>query len=346
MSERERFAHDELAEVLSHYNVGVIRSAKEFSRGSRKSPKLLLETPRGRYLLKRRAHGRDDPFKVAFAHALIGHLHAGQFPVPALVGTCDEHNSLLQLRGYVYELFEFVEGERCDNSLEQTQRAGHTLARYHRAVTDFETTWKPPAGSYHDAPNVRAGLNAIPTVTSGHDSVMGHEAELLGMTQRLYEHYDIASDVVVAAGFAKWPPTIIHGDWHPGNMLFRHGRVVAVLDFDAARLQPPLIDLAYGMLQFSILRGTTPPQDWPDFFDESRMRRFLAGYQSILHVPREPRRILPELMIEALIAEAALPIAVTGSFGRLPGFGILTMIERKVRWLIDNAHRMRAWLAE
>ena len=41
-AERERFSPDELAVVLSHYDLGVIYSAKEFARGSRKSPKLLL----------------------------------------------------------------------------------------------------------------------------------------------------------------------------------------------------------------------------------------------------------------------------------------------------------------
>ncbi len=344
--DRERFERDELAEVLSHYDVGVIRSAKEFTRGSRRAPKLILETPVGRYLLKRRAVGRDDPFKVAFAHALMGHLRARGFPVPALVGTCDDQNSMLQLHGRVYELYEFVEGHRCDSSLEETMRAGQVLAQYHAAVEDFDTEWTPPAGSYHNAPNVRAGLNAIPTVTSGHDSVCGHEAELLHLTHMLHEDYDEACDHVRRGGFANWPATIIHGDWHPGNLLYRNGRVVAVLDFDASRHQPYIIDVAYGMLQFSILRDTTPPNLWPDYFDESRMRRFLAGYLGRASITPEQRRVIPYLMIEALIAEAALPIAVTGSFGRLPGFGVLQMVGRKVRWLQDNTERIRRWLAE
>jgi len=344
--DRERFARDELAAVLSHYNVGVIQSAKEFSRGSRRAPKLLLETAQGRYLLKRRATGRDDPFKVAFAHALMGHLGSRGFPVPALVGTCDEHNSMLQFGGHVYELFEYVEGERCDNSLEQTTHTGKTLASYHVAVDDFFTEWNPPAGSYHDAPNVRAGLNAIPTVTSSHDSVVGHEAELLHLTQMLHEKYDEAADEVNRAGFAQWPVAIIHGDWHPGNMLFRGNHVCAVLDFDAARNQPRVIDVANGMLQFSIVRGASSPDHWPDYFDGTRMRRFFGGYANRGQVPQEQRASIPVLIAEALIAEVALPIALTGSFGRLPGLGILQMVSRKIRWLERNADHLRQWLSE
>jgi homoserine kinase type II len=345
-SERERFEPDELAMVLSHYDLGVISTAKEFTRGSRRSPKLLLETPNGRYLLKRRAVGRDDPLKVAFAHALTGHLLDRKFPVPALIGTREDNNSLLQLGGHVYEVFRYIEGERYDYSLEQTASAGWALAKYHLAVADFQTEWNPPAGSYHDSPNVHVGLNAIPTITASHDSVVGHEAELLQLTQQLHEQYDQAAQFINGCGFASWPLSIIHGDWHPGNMVFHGPKVRAVLDLDAARHQPRIIDVTYGMLQFSILRGEAPPEAWPKYFDESRMRRFLEGYLAVELLPEEQRRIVPNLMIEALVAEAALPIAVTGSFGRLPGFGVLRMIAHKIGWLIQNAERMRRWLLE
>lgn len=345
-SERERIAPAELTAVLSHYDLGEIDSAKAFTRGSRRAPKLLLQTPRGRFLLKRRADGRDDPFKVAFSHALMAHLEGHGFPVPTLIGTRDEQNSILQLEGRVYEVFEYVEAGCYDHSLEQTGHAGRTLAEYHQAVADFRSEWTPPVGSYHDAQSVRSGLNTIPTTTAGHDSVVGHEAELLHLTQRLHEQYDQAADLVNRRGFPDWPSTIVHGDWHPGNMLFRAGRVCAVLDFDGARHQPRVVDAAYGLLQFSILRGVTTPRDWPEFCDETRLRRFLAGYLTRSGLGAEQRRVVPSLMVEALVAEAVLPIAATGSFGQLPGFGVLQMVGRKVRWLLKNTERIRRWLLE
>ncbi len=344
--EREHFSPSELAIVLSHYDLGVIESAKEFPRGSRRSPKLLLQTEKGKFLLKRRAQGRDEPLRVAFAHALVEHVRGKQVPAAALLPTRHERGTVLRIEGHVYECFEFVEGERYDDSLEQTTHAGVTLAQYHEAVLDFHAEWMPPHASYHDAAMVRTGLNTIPTTTAGHDSVVGHEAELLETTQRLYELYDEASTRVEAEGFPGWPSTIIHGDWHPGNLLFFGQRVVAVLDFDAARFQPPVIDIAYGMLQFSILRGEDDPAQWPDFIDESRTRRFWTGFRSRGDVPIGQRRVIPDLMVEALIGEAALPIAITGSFGRLPGYGILQMIRRKVQWLLRNRQRLVQWLVE
>ncbi|GAG51518.1 unnamed protein product, partial [marine sediment metagenome] len=131
--ERERFSPSELAVVLSHYDLGVVKSAREFARGSRRSPKLRLRTADGRYLLKRRAQGRDKPARVTFAHTLLWHLRQKGFPVPELLPTRDTGESMLIHEGGVYELFEYVAGEAYDASLPQTAHAGKTLARFHRA---------------------------------------------------------------------------------------------------------------------------------------------------------------------------------------------------------------------
>jgi Ser/Thr protein kinase RdoA (MazF antagonist) len=344
--DRERFTPGELAVILSHYDLGIIGSAREFPRGSRRSPKLLLRCERGRFLLKRRAPGRDDEQRVLFSHALLRHLHERQFPVPRLVATRSRQETLLVHGGHTYELFEFASGDRYGGSLEETLSAGKMLARFHRAVQDFQTAWHPPAASFHDSDLVRSGLNAIPTTTASHDSVSGHEAELLGMTQELYERYDDAAQRVCALGFAQWPPWIVHADWHPGNMLFDQGRVRVVLDFDSARVQPRAIDVANAMLQFSILRGESSPEQWPEYFDEARMRRLLTGYASKFPLEPEQRCAIPALMIESMIAECAMPIAATGSLGQLPGFGVLQMVRRKVRWFDQNAGRMASWIME
>jgi Ser/Thr protein kinase RdoA (MazF antagonist) len=343
---RERFSPSELAVVLSHYDLGVIESAKEYPRGSRRSPKLLLRTAGGRYLLKRRAEGRDKPARVTFAHTLLWHLRQKGFPVPEMLTTRDGQDSMLAYDGRVYELFEYVAGERYDASLEQTAHAGKTLARFHRAVADYQTAWQPPPGGYHDSDAVRVGLNSIPTTIKSHDSVIGQEAELLSLTQELYERYDEAAEAVNRLGFGQWPAWITHGDWHPGNMLFRGGKVVVVLDFDAVRRGPSITDVANGMLQFSILRGGEDPEQWPEFFDQTRMRRFLMGYTSRVKLSREQGESIPHLMIESLTAECVAPVAATGSLGQIPGFGVLQMARRKVHWLQRNFERLQQWITE
>ena len=45
-------------------------------------------------------------------------------------------------------------------------------------------------------------------------------------------------------------------------------------------------------------------------------------------------------MIEALIAEAVLPIATTGNFGKMEGVPFLHMVERKLKWMQENRERL------
>ncbi len=65
----------------------------------------------------------------------------------------------------------------------------------------------------------------------------------------------------------------------------------------------------------------------------SRLGNMLVerGYLSVAEL-----RAVPYLMCEAMIAEAVLPIAATGSFGRLDGFGFLVMVRKKVEWILEN----------
>lgn len=332
--QRETFAADELAIVMSHFDIGVLESITEYPRGSRKAPKVLVASEQGKFLLKRRARGKDDAFKVAFSHAVQLYLASKQFPLPHLIGTKKDNNSMLQWRGTVYELFEYIPGQSYPQTLEATFDGGRVLSLYHKLLHDFRSEWQPGGLSYHLAPSVEQGLKAIPSALTASDSVIGP------VLQFLLESYRHAAQMANAVGLEGWPKQIVHADWHPGNMLFRDNRVVAVIDYDAARLQPRVIDAANGALQFSIIGGDDDINTWPDYIDESRYKRFLRGYDEVMLLSEAEMRCIPWLMIEALIAEAVFPIAATGHFGKLDGFAFLQMVQRKVYWMQRSADRL------
>ncbi len=347
MSDREKLGAEELAIVLSHYDIGIIETIKDYARGSRKAPKLLLRSERGEFLLKRRARGKDDPFKVAFSHALQLYLANKQFPLPHLLGTRNDNNSMLQWGGLVYELFEYIHGTGYDSSLEATYESGKILALYHKLLRDYTPEYDPPVGSYHNSKAINSSLDQIPaTLNRGNGAVKVNPEVIANTVKYLREVYLEAATKVDAAGLPDWPLQIVHCDWHPGNMLFRNHRVVAVIDYDAARLQQRIIDLANGVLQFSILGGSDDPTTWPDYLDESRYKRFIRGYDAVDVVSMAELQIIPWLMIEAMVAESALPIAATGSFGRIEGYGFLQMIERKVKWVHSHVTQLIQAIAE
>jgi homoserine kinase type II len=331
---RELYGTEELAIVLSHFEIGVIDRVRAYPRGSRKAPKLLIEADSGTYLLKRRARGRDDPFKVAFCHQIQLHLAEQQFPLPHLIGTRRDNNSMLQLEGSgernlpgaIYELFEYIPGKPYPQTLESTFDSGKVQALYHKLLDGFHSEFDPPRGSYHRAPAVPRSLKTISEQMAGKPAVRAACRELHGLYQQ-------AADAADGEGLKDWPDQIVHGDWHPGNMLFRDDHVVAVIDYDSARRLPRIIDAANGALQFSILGGGDDVTTWPDGIDSGRFKRFVRGYDKVALLSRAELRATVPLMIEALIAEAVFPIAATGTFGRLDGEAFLDMVRRKVNWL-------------
>ena len=345
--DRDTFGRDELAIVLSHFNVGIIKAIQEFPRGSRRSPKLILRTSDGIRLLKRRARGKDDARKVAFTHSLQIELASNQFPLPQLIGTRPDNNSLLEYEGAIYELFEYIKGTGYDGSLNATQDSGKTLGLFHKLLKDYQPTYDPPRGSYHNAPRVEAALDQVPRSLLSGDPRAAEQRELVEqIAANLRAAYAQAVAQAEQIGVSDWPQQIIHCDWHPGNMLFRGERVVAVIDFDAARLQPRIIDTANGALQFSVMAGGEDAASWPEYLDRSRFKRFLYGYDRVNQLSTAELNVVPWLMIEALIAESAIPIAATGSFARMGGLDWLQMIDRKVKWIRAHVEELAGVLGE
>jgi len=345
--DRQQFNRYELATVMSHYEVGIIEAIQEFPRGSRKAPKLVIRTTTGTYLLKRRAPGKEDARKVAFCHEIQLFLAAKQFPLPHLIGTKQDNNSMLQIEGYLYELFEYIKGTAYDTSLEATQDAGKTLALFHKLLLDFESDYDTAVGSYHGSKSVITALERIPdTLARKRPDAAVPAAEIDRIVQFIYKSYKQASDACDQQGLPDWPAQITHSDWHPGNMLFRGNRVVAVIDYDSSRFHQRVSDVANGALQFSILGGGEDPDSWPDYLDISRYKRFLRAYDQLpgAQLSKAEIDVVPDLMVQALIAESAIPIATQGMIGRMCGASFLTILERKVRWLQDKRSELAAVL--
>ncbi|MHC4981609.1 MAG: phosphotransferase [Planctomycetota bacterium] len=341
--EREKFGADELAVCLSHYDLGTIKSIKEFARGSRRSPKAVVDSKRGTLLFKRRAVGKDNIRKVAFAHQIQLHLAAQNFPLPHLIGTRENNNSMLVKDNLIYELFEYIPGENYDGSGHATHSAGHILGLYHKLMREFKGDYNPPTGSYHNAKAIHQAVKnavaSLPKETLPPAETLG---EVVGSLEAAYQSCAKRANEL---GLTDWERQIVHGDWHPGNMLFGEDQVVAVIDYDSARLQQRVIDLANGALQFSIIGGEEPAK-WPDHMDEVRFQKFLSGYDSVNVISKAEIKVIPFLMCEAMIAEAVLPIAATGSFGQFEGFPFLQMIDRKVKWILSHVKRLQGALQQ
>ncbi len=326
----------ELAIALSHYDTGVISEIRPVKRGSGDAPKVLLRTTKGVLLFKRRGKARSNPARVAFSHQLQLHLASRGYPLPRLLGTRDDNNSILQLSDRLYELFEYVAGDPYSATEGETRAAGRALAILHRLTADFRPDAEAPARGFHAADGVVRRLQRISKRPEDQGAV---GAALLDL-------YRSAIERVEAAGYAAWPRQVVHGDWHPGNVVFKNGDVAAALDYDAAHTDARCADVASGALQFSLIRGGDDLDAWADDPDLRRLSWFLSGYDGVegCRLSDSELKVAPWLMAESLIAEAAGPIAETGSFGRHDATDFLRMIERKAAWLTEHSELVRSSL--
>ena len=330
------FSTQELKGVLREYEIGTVQRLVPVNAGNRASPKLLIQTDRGQFLLKRCPRGKDDALHVDFTHAIQEHLRRHDYPVAGLVPTRAKGDTALRAFDGTYELFHYVEGQRCDGSPPAVIEAGRQLALFHQYVRDFKWRWNPTRQTYHDASSVRGNLRTIRAKKRPGKRSGPMDIELPKVADQLLNHYNQSSTAVNTLGFDTWPVQIVHADWHPGNLLFANHHAICVLDFDSVKIAPPITDLANGVLQFSIVGVWPKPADWPAYLDQAKMAYFLEGYRQVEIPSPIMLEALCDLMIEIMIAEAVLPIAATGYFGHHSGLEFLQMIHRKCDWIDRN----------
>lgn len=328
VSQRERFHAREVAKVLSHWDLGVITELREYRHGSRRSPKLRIRSEAGAFLLKRKAAGhRED--RAQCCHDLQNQAERGGVPVASLVPRRNGR-TLLASDGRMYECFRWVPGTRYARLPGQARNAGIALARLHGAFAGREPPHELPAGGFSDIETVRAQLlRAFDRVreqgAAGIDEVAG----------RLCAVLDKAESKLVARGLPLEPAEVCHGDYHSGNTLWTEDTLAAVIDFDSARLEAHVAEVANGALHFSMRpRRSDAPDSWVHALDPDCLRAFMQGYFAF--PPIDAGRVapmIPWLMQSAVVAETAAPIARDGDFAGIAPMSILRYAADVCDWI-------------
>ncbi len=337
--EREQLTSPEINAVLSRYELGKVSAIHEVRAGDPGAPKALIECARGSLLLKRRSRACDDPYLVAFQHSLQLRLEAQGYPVAPLLGTRDDNNSMVQLDGRVYELFRYINAAPADGSVQGAEIAGGALARLHHLSQGHSSAWTAPEDRSSALERVRRRMDRL---ASAHASLESACARLTALSA--WAHH-----ALLRLGLDRSPTRVIHGDWHPGNTLFREGRLVGVIDFDAARMGELACDLAQGLVQFSLVGGGDDPDRWPDTPGVDRLLALWRGYVNAGDpntIDERTPEAMPLLMVETLVKEAAAGVGADGHAGRRPGLAFLAAIARKGEWLESNAESLTQKLSE
>lgn len=322
---------DELRRVLSHYDLGEFRSAHRVEQGF-VNENWVVETGRGRYFLKRRHPDLRDPAAIAAQHALMAYLRRAGFPAPGLISTTDG-DTLLALDGELYEIQEYIAGTAYDHRQPaHFWEAALALGRYHTLVEGF-TARVLERGDLYSPALVRANLDRLAAAWRLRDAQNGIRAYAV-----LASHADD-----LAARFAEHgalPHLVIHGDYYAGNLLFAGDRLVGVVDYDKARRQPRVVELAEALIYFASPRpGHLQHLVYLGFLQWEPFERFLRGYacsitldeHEICALPDYVRCIWLQISLQRLWEKGARPVWAQEALQEVLALG---------EWARANARRM------
>ena len=222
-----------------------------------------IDVPGRRFVMRRYSTGRLAG-GIPFEHEVLARLDAAAWPV-APPHLAPDGTSLVKVGGHYHALFPCLPGERLDDPA----RHGAVLARLHQVTATFSmvsrTSW-PRLADYARRP--------FPELVLAWAAV-----DPDGAAKVVRAHGLVAADL--GRPRAPLPTLVVHGDFHTGNLLFVDGQLSGILDFDFARPDWRVADVAIAL-------GFLPPG--------AGREAFLAAYQAEVPLSPDERSVLPALV--------------------------------------------------
>ena len=214
-------------------------------------------TPSGRLLAKWSVVPERFP-RLAETARLTSWLHGRGLPVSAPVPARDGRLQV-EVDRVSMGLQREIAGDLLDTAdLDQVRAAGALLARLQDALAAYPDADRLPALTVPDKP-----LTA--RITGWLDACAGH----LPMAAR-----DTLRGLVAGAPSDRLAHQLVHFDVRSANILWARGEVAAIIDFEEAQPEHPLVELA----RAAVLLGTRY-HNWAPVPPEVRAE-FLTGYRS------------------------------------------------------------------
>jgi homoserine kinase type II len=280
-------AEDHLVTVFRHYDLGRPIAARRVERGF-VNDNWIADTTSGRYFLKRRHPDLRQPAVIRAQHTLMARLRAVGFPAPVVFPTT-AGQTFLAVGGELYEVHGYIDGGPYDRDRPaHLAEAATTLACYHAHVEGLRLRPLCRSDDLYSPQTLQANLAAL-TRAWGVDRDTG----LTAAVQQLEAHR-----IDLAARFARHeslPWLTIHGDYYAGNLLFDGDRIVGVVDYDKARWQPRVVELAEAAIYFASPHpGDLRHLVYPGVLSLAAFARFFQCYGRAVCLQEDEARALPD----------------------------------------------------
>jgi len=271
MSVYTELTHADISAILSDYNLGNLSAFEGIAAGIENSNFFITTQGKNteRYVLT--IFERMDASELPYFMHLMKYLAANGLSCPDVMQR--QNDSLLfEIQGKQGCIVSCLSGKTLDELNEvQLTGSGQALAQLHLAGADFKKRRSNPTGSTWLAEKVDAVLEQTA-------AVYGQDAAGL-----LSDELDFQRSCV----WDSLPSGVIHGDLFVDNILFEGEQVSGIIDFYYAHDAPYAMDIAISINAQAVLLTD---------HDQSRIRAFLNGYESVRPLEEEEHTALPLLL--------------------------------------------------
>lgn len=235
MAVKTKFAPEDLARILSHYDLGAYAHSEAIRQGTVQTNHV-IETTQGKFVF--RYYENRSREAVLFERDLLACLTKRHYPCP--VPSRNRQGEYVGIyRGKPYVIFEFVEGQHIEHpNSHHRQQLVQRAAELQKLTEGFRSPYTPYRWNY--TPGLcrrlaRAEATRLNTPSAQEKFAwLAHELTKLDLPPSL-------------------PKGICHCDFHVSRVPFRGDDFVALLDFD---------DANYTFLQFDLV-GLIECWAWP-----------------------------------------------------------------------------------
>lgn len=296
----------------------------------RRHRKYLIETEKGKFLVKTYKADPEILDALRFQHRLSAHLDEHGLPVARIQPAFSGHK-IVEIDDWALELQEWIEGEPMRVTGKNLITSSEALGKFHVVCRDFP------------CPERDARMWRFSEVPREMFAKLYERARAEGDAEAMDAHCNtIALFLREAGNELSWDVRdqletgLIHGDWHGGNLIFQGNRLAAIIDLEFAGDGCYLEDLSYALSNLCV-RTTTDSQKL-----HNRVDLLLAYYQKYRTLaPLEERAMYYAVGIKHVATVCYQCIQMSGRVAGYTAAEWLAILAAQTQWLTDRAHAVK-----
>lgn len=219
---------------------------------------ILVETENGKYVLRYLTNPVSKG-RIDYIEGTLIYLKHSSIPVVnAIKNESGDYFSTIHNR--MIQVYPFIEGSRFEFEPEHIKSNAKMLYKFHTALASYKQGPLPAKSNCPTEENLKKRLKRLYKQKESIPNSSLSKIEYLYST--IIEHWNKADKDNLLE-------TIIHGDWHPWNLIYSEdGSVSCILDFDLVRPGKRIYDVAYCLYWIYMLAPNKMSQIYSKMFIE------------------------------------------------------------------------------